>query len=122
MVGPEYDRVNPIVKTPRPIEVLAHSPLRCGNGSSYADSAYYTVPSGAGVFAAGTMRWVCAMRGGRCGHGVNDAAKRFVDKVTETVLRAMAQGPVGTVHPAKDNLGRVKPYHGYPTFPGEDLD
>jgi hypothetical protein len=34
----------------------------------------------------------------------------------------MAQGPVGTAHPAKDNLGRVKPYHGYPTFPGEDLD
>ncbi|MCW2883931.1 MAG: uncharacterized protein JWL58_793 [Streptosporangiaceae bacterium] len=120
MVGPEYDRVNPIVKTPRPIEVVAHSPVRCGNADSYADSAYYTVPSGAGVFAVGTMRWVCAMRGARCGHGVNDAAKRFVDKVTENVLRAMAEGPVGTLHPARDNVDRVKPYHGYPTFPGED--
>jgi hypothetical protein len=66
------------------------------------------------------MRWVCAMRGARCGHGVNDAAKRFVDKVTENVLRAMAKGPVGTLHPARDNVDRVKPYHGYPTFPGED--
>jgi hypothetical protein len=122
MVGPEYDRVNPIVTTPRPIEVLAHSPLRCGNGASFADSAYYTVPSGAGVFAAGTMRWVCAMRGSRCGHGVTDAAERFVDKVTETALRAMAEGPVGIRHPAKDNLDQVKPYHGYPTFPGEDRD
>ncbi|MCW2914568.1 MAG: uncharacterized protein JWN52_2636 [Actinomycetia bacterium] len=122
MVGPEYDRVNPIVKTPRPIEVLAHSPLRCGSGASYADSAYYTVPSGAGVFAAGTMRWVCAMRGSGCGHGVTDAAKRFVEKVTETLLRAMAEGPVGTRHPAKDNVGQVKPFHGYPTFQGEDRD
>jgi hypothetical protein len=122
MVGPEYDRVNPIVKTPRPIEVLAHSPLVCGNGASYADSAYYTVPSGAGVFAAGTMRWVCAMRGARCGHGVTDAAKRFVDQVTTTVLRAMAEGPVGTRHPAEDNVTEVRPYHGYPTSPGEDRD
>lgn len=122
MVGPEYDRVNPIVTTPRPIEILAHSPLTCGNGASFADSAYYTVPSGAGVFAAGTMRWVCAMRGKGCGHGVTDAAAGFVDRVTETLLRAMAAGPMGVTHPARDNLERIKPLKGYPTMPGEDLD
>jgi hypothetical protein len=62
------------------------------------------------------------MRGARCGHGVDDAAKRFVDQVTETLLRAMAEGPVGTRHPARDNLDQVKPYHGYPTSPGADRD
>jgi hypothetical protein len=107
MVGPEYDRVNLSVKTPRPIEILAHSPVNCLQTSSHADSTYYTVPSGAGVFTAGTMRWVCAMRGRRCGHGVTDPAKRFVDRVTETMLRAMAAGPVGIAHPARDNAEKV---------------
>jgi hypothetical protein len=109
MVGPEYDRVNLMVSTPRPIEILSHSPVSCGNTASHADSAYYTVPSGAGVFTAGTMRWVCAMRGPGCGHGVTQAAKRFVDRVTETMLRAMAQGPVGRTHPAQDNTSAVRP-------------
>lgn len=122
MVGPEYDRVNPIVTTPRPIEIVAHSPVRCGNVDSHADSAYYTVPSGAGVFAAGTMRWVCAMRGKGCGHGVTDTAKRFVDQVTETLLRAMAAGPVGRSHPARDNLEQVKPYKGHLIAGGDDRD
>ncbi|HEV7931743.1 MAG TPA: N,N-dimethylformamidase beta subunit family domain-containing protein [Actinomadura sp.] len=120
MVGPEYDRVNPIVETPRPIEIIAHSPVTCGGASSHADSAYYTVRSGAGVFAAGTMRWVCAMRGKGCGHGVTDAAKVFVDRVTETLLRAMAEGPVGRTHPAEDNIAQVKPYKGYPVVAGDD--
>jgi hypothetical protein len=122
MVGPEYDRVNPIAPTPRPIEILAHSPLTCNDGSSYADSAYYTTPSGAGVFAAGTMRWVCAMRGAKCGHGVPDEAKAFVDRVTETLLRAFAASPAGRAHPAHDNLAAVRPFQGYPIAPGEDLD
>ncbi len=56
LVGPEYDRVNPAVPFPRPMQVLAHSPLTCGGHASYSDSVYYTVPSGAGVFASGTMR------------------------------------------------------------------
>ncbi len=62
LVGPEYDRVNPAVPFPQPLQVLAHSPLRCDGRASYSDSAYYTVPSGAAVFASGTMRWVCGMR------------------------------------------------------------
>jgi hypothetical protein len=122
MVGPEYDRVNPVVPTPRPIEVLAHSPLTCNYSSSYADTAYYTVPSGAGVFAAGTMRWVCALRGKKCGHDVPNKAKPFAETVTETVLRAFAAGPAGRAHPAHDNLAAVHPYKGYPIAPGEDRD
>ena len=108
LVGPEYDRVNPSVPVPRPIQVLAHSPLTCGGRSSYADSAYYTAPGGAGVFAAGTMRWVCSLDR-TCGHGVNRAAAAFTDVATTNLLRVFAAGPAGRAHPAQDNLKRVKP-------------
>jgi len=109
MVGPEYDRLNPSVPFPRPMQVLAHSPLTCDGFSTYSDSVYYTVASGAGVFASGTMRWVCAMRGPSCGHGLNRAAERFVDRATQNLLRAFAAGPAGRAHPAQDNLTQVKP-------------
>ena len=109
MVGPEYDRLNPAVPFPRPMQVLAHSPLTCDGFSTYSDSVYYTVASGAGVFASGTMRWVCAMRGPSCGHGLNRAAERFVDRATQNVLRAFAAGPAGRAHPAQDNVAQVKP-------------
>jgi len=109
LVGPEYDRVDVAVPVPRPIEVLAHSPVTCDGVADYSDSAYYTVRSGAGVFSSGTMRWVCAMRGTSCGHGVTVAARRFVDIATTNLLRAFAAGPAGLTHPAHDNLARVKP-------------
>jgi hypothetical protein len=109
MVGPEYDRLNPAVPFPRPIQVLAHSPLTCDGVASFSDSAYYTAASGAGVFSSGTMRWVCAMRGPHCGHGVGYAAERFVDRATQNMLRAFAQGPAGRTHPARDNLKQLRP-------------
>ncbi|HWS46534.1 MAG TPA: N,N-dimethylformamidase beta subunit family domain-containing protein, partial [Acidimicrobiia bacterium] len=58
LIGTEYDRVTAGVPTPPDIEVLLHSPLRCGGRRSFADAAYYTAPSGAGVFDAGTGAWV----------------------------------------------------------------
>jgi hypothetical protein len=54
LVGGEYDPVNLSVPSPRPIEVLARSPLVCNGRSSYSDLAYYTTPSGAGVLSTGT--------------------------------------------------------------------
>lgn len=112
LVGPEYDRVNPAVPFPRPLTVLAHSRLVCDGTRTFSDSAYYTVPSGAGVFASGTMRWVCAMRVPGCGYGVNRAAKAFVDRATQNLLWAFALGPAGRRHPAHGNLAAVKPVRG----------
>jgi hypothetical protein len=70
---------------------------------------YCTVASGAGVFASGTMRWVCTMRGPHCGHGLTRAAERFVDRATQNLLRAFAAGPAGRSHPARDNVAQVRP-------------
>jgi hypothetical protein len=82
LVGVEYDRVTPGQPTPRPIQILAHSPLVCGGQSSHADSAYYTTPSGAGVFASGTMRWVEGLMAGsrddRGDHGMDRRTAAFV--------------------------------------------
>ncbi len=119
VVGPEYDRVNPAVPVPRPIEVLAHSPLTCDGVPSYADSAYYTVRGGAGVFASGTMRWVCAMKGAVCGHGVSKAAQRFVDIATTNLLRVFGAGPAGLTHPAHDNLAQVHEASGFAGSAGD---
>jgi hypothetical protein len=103
LVGVEYDRVNPSVPFPRPLEVIAHSPVVCGGTASHADTSYYTVPSGAGVLDVGTMRWVCALTD-TCGQGVNQAAEAFTDVATANILRAFAAGPAGRAHPAQDNL------------------
>src|ERR1019366_6260685 len=73
-VGAEYDRVNPEIPVQRPIQVLAHSPLPCRAINSFADSAYYTHSSGAGVFNSGTMRWVQAIDGGG-EYGIDVAAR-----------------------------------------------
>ncbi|MEU8398580.1 N,N-dimethylformamidase beta subunit family domain-containing protein [Nonomuraea sp. NPDC048892] len=93
MVGVETDRVSR--GSPRDVQVLAESPFSCGGRASVAHSTYYTAPSGAGVFASGTMRWVCALRGRHCGHGVTEAAAAFARRATTNVLTRFAAGPAG---------------------------
>ncbi|GAA2743359.1 N,N-dimethylformamidase beta subunit family domain-containing protein [Kitasatospora cinereorecta] len=106
LVGVEYDRVNTGFPTPRPIEILSHSPVVCEGRHSWADTAYWSAPGGAGVFATGTMRWVESL-GDRPGHGIDGRAGDFTRKVTENLLRAFAAGPCGKAHPAADNVAAV---------------
>jgi hypothetical protein len=113
LVGVEYDRVNPGYPVPRPIQVLSHSPLVCQGVSSFGDSAYYTHPGGAGVFNAGTMRWVEAIFGDSP-HGISASASAFVRQVTANVLRAFADGPAAAAYPAHDNLEAMREYAGDP--------
>jgi hypothetical protein len=113
LVGVEYDRVNPAYPVPRPIQVLSHSPLTCQGARSFGDSAYYTHPGGAGVFNAGTMRWVEAIFGDRP-HGIAPAASAFVKQVTANVLRAFADGPAAAGYPARDNLDAMHEFTGDP--------
>ncbi|MFC4030391.1 N,N-dimethylformamidase beta subunit family domain-containing protein [Streptomyces polygonati] len=112
LVGVEYDRVVPHFTAPSPLEIVAHSPLVCHGRASHADSAYYTVPSGAGVFASGTMRWVEALMAGTGDdgrdHGMDARAREFVTRTTENLLRAFAEGPAGGKRPApRDNVRSV---------------
>jgi hypothetical protein len=114
LVGSEYDRVNPAAPLPRPIEVLAHSPVSCRHTPTFADMAYYTAPSGAAVFATGTSAWVCALAGSCQEQRGSPEATRVVAGVTTNLLHAFATGPAGREHPAKDNLDVVHEYAGDP--------
>jgi hypothetical protein len=120
LVGTEYDRVNSGPLTPRPIHIVAHSRLVCRGVRTFSDSAYYTTPGGAGVFATGTMRWVESMTGNGA-HGIARHTARFTGRVTANVLRVFAAGPAGTAHPAQDNLADFHPFDGDPTWARKDL-
>ena len=102
VVAPEYDRVELSEPTPHPIEILTHSPLVVHGHPDFSDSAYYTVPSGAGVFATGTIAWINTMQGTS-----GPAAAAFATTVTSNALLAFARGPAGVAHPAHDNTAVV---------------
>jgi len=104
VVAPEFDRVDLSVPTPRPIEILTHSPLVVNGKPDFADSAYYTVPSGAAVFASGSIAWINSLQGGG-----GPQSTVFTTTVTSTVLRAFAAGPSGRAHPAHDNVSQFYP-------------
>jgi len=120
LVGIEYDRVNPVYPVQRPMQVLSHSPLTCRGVRSYADSAYYTHHSGAGVFNTGTMRWVACSNGLRL-FGLSRGAGEFTRRVTTNLLHGFADGPAGARYPAHDNLAAMHEWPGDPIAAQHDL-
>lgn len=120
LIGPEYDRVNPVVPLPRPMQVMSHSPITCKGAHTYSDSAYYTTDSGAGVFNAGTMSWTRALYPVAT-RGLPRKTSDLVVQVTTNLLRAFQDGPAADRFPAVDNLDQVKPYVGDPTWDRHNL-
>ncbi len=104
LVGPEYDRVMRTFPTPRGVEVVLHSPLRCRFHGSYSDVTYYTAASGAGVVDTGTSSWICQIDS-VCAAGRNSPTTSVaVRGITMNLLRAFAAGPAGIPHPSRSNL------------------
>lgn len=99
-VGSEYDRYVPGQGGPPDVEVLAHSPVRCGGHASFADMTYYRAPSGAGVFATGTGFWVSKLTPPDF---PDSPANPVALTVTRNVLLAFAVGPAGAAHPSVPN-------------------
>jgi hypothetical protein len=108
MVGNEYAAVDLTVPTPRPLQVLFHSPLTCRGRSGFQDTTYYTAPSGAAVFSSGTQWWICGLDPGCkfAGTAVADV-HRVLTAITTRLLAAFAEGPAGNKHPAIDNLAQL---------------
>jgi hypothetical protein len=105
LVGPEFDQVNPSEPTPRPIQVIARSPVDCGAAPTYSDVTYYVAGSGAGVFDSGTGDWICALpdAAGCPPPGAGQpAARRAIQAATANILTAFAAGPAGRAHPARE--------------------
>ncbi|HZX02797.1 N,N-dimethylformamidase beta subunit family domain-containing protein [Kribbella sp.] len=107
LVGNEADRAYPIKGTPANLQVVAHSPTTCAKRHTFSDATYYTVKSGAGVFATGTIEWVRALQGPDPKYGVGPASVAFAQKVTLNLFTALAAGPMGRTHPAVGNLAGV---------------
>jgi hypothetical protein len=103
LVGGESDRVYPNAATPRPLQILSHATFSCRGDTTSTQSVYYTTPSGAGVFTAGTLRWGCALVD-QCDRPLGARTRDFARRVTANLLREFAEGPVGRRHPARDNL------------------
>ena len=72
------------------VQVLARAAISPTEKGFVAMSTYYTAPSGAAVLNMGTNGWVCAMAN-RCpwGHTFDSQAQKQIEKVTETVLKAV---------------------------------
>jgi len=104
LVGVEFDELAPSSLTPTGVEVFAATPLTCRNLTYQQVTAYHTRPSGAGVFAAGTIDWGCGL------DGTCPGIERFeiVRGVTLNVLQAFAAGPAGLLHPSSGNTGRYR--------------
>ena len=98
VIGSEYDRYVPTRGAPQNVDVLAHSPLRCHGHSDYSDATYYSAPSGAGVFATGTIDWIPSLTSA-CAQCPGPALVR----VTENLLAAFGTGPAGFTHPSTSN-------------------
>jgi hypothetical protein len=98
-VGPEYDRYSATPSAPPNVQILAHSPVTCHGKASFSDMTYYTAPSGAGVFASGSIWWITKVAPPGRGSSFNPIATA----ITENVLRAFGVGPAGDAHPSIAN-------------------
>ncbi len=114
IVGYEYDKVWSNGFSPPNETVLSNSPVvGCceGSGSSHSNSTVYTAPSGAQVFAAGTIQWSWGLDNYGGGNYVNAG----IQKTTANILNAFSQGastpaPAVTLSPsslsfASQNVG-----------------
>ncbi|MDA8195976.1 MAG: hypothetical protein M0019_01980 [Actinomycetota bacterium] len=106
LIGSEFDQYLPYVPHPSNVEILSHSPLLCRNVPYFSDMAYYSTPSGGGVFSTGTNYWVVTLQSG-CPPFAGLCPDPFTDQVTTNVLEAFGQGGVGTSHPSIANADEI---------------
>jgi hypothetical protein len=95
MLGTEADTMVP--QSPHNVDLLSASPITCRGHHETGRTSYYSAPSGAGVFASGTIWWVCALDAVYCSRPGNIHA---VQTATRNVLAVFAQGPAGGSHPS----------------------
>ncbi len=107
LIGIESDRAFARPDTPRPIQVPALSETLCEDGTSWSTMTYYTTSNGAGVFATGTMNWGPSLAGADRG-GLTPETTAFTATVTANLAEAMAAGPMGSMHPARDDYGLIE--------------
>jgi hypothetical protein len=96
LIGIESDRYYPSPPTPRTIEVPTLSPVASRGKATWSTSTYYSVDSGASVFATGTMNWTRALTGPSAKKGITADSSDFARAVTANLLEGMADGSLPT--------------------------
>lgn len=112
LVGVEIDRAYPAPIGPANLQVVAHSPVQCAPvGSTFSDMTWYAAPSGAGVFAAGSMDFRSGIEAGGSAvpAGMTAESVTFATRVTANVLTALAQPRAGRQYVPRPNLATIKP-------------
>jgi hypothetical protein len=105
VVAPESDRVYPTAGRPRPMQVVAYTRFSCNGHQTAQTSVYWAAPSGAGVFAAGTMDWPCAARKLCTLPSGADRTATLLSRVTRNILTAFATPRVGHAKRPLDTVG-----------------
>jgi len=96
LVGIESDRYYPGHQTPSDIEVPTLSPVTCRGKGTWSTMSYYSVGSGASVFATGTMNWTRSLNGPSANKGITGESADFSRAVTANLLERMADGSLPT--------------------------
>ncbi|MGZ4149124.1 MAG: N,N-dimethylformamidase beta subunit family domain-containing protein [Actinomycetota bacterium] len=114
VVSGEVDWVWEKRPTPGNLQVLAHSPISCGDGTHvHTDMVYYTTKSHAGVFHTGSIGW---LEGMGCGP-VDPGCEQNARMISLNVIRAFARRPAGYAHPAVANAKKFGYVLKHPTSP-----
>jgi hypothetical protein len=107
ILGYEYDKVFNNGATPAGLTILGNSPVTGESvGNSTANASIYTAPSGAKVFAAGTIEWSLGLENIQG----NTYANPGIQKATANILNAFISGtipayPTATLSPTSVNFG-----------------
>ena len=96
---------------PSAVEVPSHTRVHCKSGGrpvvNFADTTYYTAPSGAGVLKTSTAGMALALNtspGSSRSRGITARSRQFARTFFQNVVVAASQGPLGQRHPVRSNL------------------
>jgi Tol biopolymer transport system component len=105
-IGHEVDFLAPNLATPGPVQLFFRSPIVCKSSGavSSGDAGYYTMPSGAGVIASGTLHWM--MHVTNCITEPDSTDRCRNRQIIANILQRFAAGPAGLTHPSVDNAQR----------------
>jgi hypothetical protein len=103
-VGNEADGYLPQAANPPDLDVVAAGVLRGSHGPVTVSASYYSAPSGAGVFAAGSTDWSCTLQSACPDQAVPEQTAHLLQIVTRNVLTAFAVPDAGRLHPSTPSV------------------
>jgi hypothetical protein len=104
VIGPEFDRA--FSASPGNLQIFARSAImEKQDRETFADTAYYSAPSGAGVFASGTIGWINQLK---THYDRTDPIEPVLYHATMNVLRLFGRGPAGKERPSIANAASAR--------------